>query len=74
MVSAFWHGFYAGYYFSFFMWFVQVYVQGEIFRYVKSENSKLRVAYKKLGFSGNVILTILVNFIFSHNATFFILL
>jgi hypothetical protein len=35
MVSAFWHGFYAGYYFSFFLWFVQVYTQAEIFRFVK---------------------------------------
>lgn len=33
MVSAFWHGYYIGYYFSFFLWFVQVYVQGLIFKY-----------------------------------------
>lgn len=74
MVSAFWHGFYAGYYVSFFLWFVQVYTQGEIFRFVKHETSRLRKFYKRLGFGGNLILTFIVNLIFSHNASFFILL
>lgn len=74
MVSAFWHGFYAGYYVSFFLWFVQVYTQGEIFRFVKHETSRLRKFYKRLGYFGNLILTFVVNLIFSHNASFFILL
>ena len=74
MLSAFWHGFYAGYYFSFFLWFVQVYTQGEIFRFVKNENSRLREFYKRFGLAGDIILTVIVNCIFSHNAAFFILL
>ena len=74
MVSAFWHGFYGGYYFAFFFWFVQVYTQGEIFRFVRHETSRLRKFYKGLGHFGNIGLTLVVNLVFSHNAAFFILL
>ena len=74
MVSAFWHGFYAGYYFAFFFWFVQVYTQGEIFRFVRHETSRLRKFYKGLGYLGNIGLSLLVNIIFGHNAAFFALL
>lgn len=74
LVSAVWHGFYAGYYFTFFLWFVQLYMQGEIFRYVKDDSSKLKKIYNSLGFFGHCLLTVILSIIFSHNAAFFAIL
>jgi lysophospholipid acyltransferase len=73
MVSAFWHGFYAGYYFSFFLWFAQVYVQTQIFKRSKNDNSKFTRLYNKLG-RFSTLIAVFSSVLFSHNATFFVLL
>ncbi len=73
-VSAFWHGFYPAYYISFGLWFLQLYVHNLAFKYFKSGKPILAKVYNKLGLVGNIILSTLVMLLFSHNATYFLVL
>lgn len=73
VISAFWHGFYAAYYISFFLWFCQVHLQGIIFKYTKGEPLIVRI-YNKMGKAGYVLLSILVQLLFTSNASYFLIL
>lgn len=74
VISAFWHGFYGAYYISFTLWFAQLHLQGLIFKYCKNGRSMLVKIYKKMGVAGTVILSFLVQFLFSHCAASFLIL
>lgn len=74
MISAFWHGFYPAYYYSFALWFMQLYLQGLIFKYCKNGNSLLVRMYRKGGKVAKVFLSFLVQFSFSHCAVCFLIL
>jgi len=73
-ISAFWHGFYFAYYLSMVFWFGQLYLQGLIFKYCRNGRSKLVKLYNKTGKAGFVILSILVQMLFSHCAVYFLIL
>lgn len=74
LVSAFWHGFYAAYYISFFLWFLQIHMQSLTFKYFKSGKPLLARLYKASGIVGNIVLSALVMLIWSHNATYLLIL
>jgi hypothetical protein len=73
-VSAFWHGFYSAYYISFVFWFLQLHVQNLAFKYFKSGKPLLARLYNQSGLVGNIILSMLVMLMFSHSATYFLVL
>lgn len=74
VVSAFWHGFYAAYYISFALWFAQLYLQGLIFKYCKNGKSILVKVYNRMGKVGTFLLSLLVQFLFSHCGAYFLIL
>ena len=74
MVSAFWHGFYASYYVTFALWFTQLHMQTLVFKYCKNGKSSLVKIYNKMGVLGYVLLSFLVQVLFSQNAVFFLVL
>lgn len=74
IVSAFWHGFYAAYYISFFLWFMQLHMQSLTYRYFKNGRPLLARLYAKSGILGHVILSIIVMLVWSHNATYMLML
>jgi hypothetical protein len=74
VISAFWHGFYGAYYISFTLWFAQLHLQALIFKYCKNGRSILVKIYKKMGIIGTVLLSLLVQFLFSHCAASFLVL
>jgi hypothetical protein len=73
-ISAFWHGFYAAYYISFVLWFSQLYLQGLIFKYMNNGRSLWARAYNKAGKVGYVLLSLIVQIIFSHGGVYFMVL
>ena len=73
-VSAFWHGFYISYYLSFSFWFMQLHVQGLIFKYCKNGRSIFVKVYKSLGILGKILLSTGVQFIFSSVAAPFLII
>lgn len=73
-VSAFWHGFYSAYYISFFLWFTQLHMQSLTYKYFKSGKPLLARLYAKSGIVGHVILSMLVMLMFSHSATYMLVL
>jgi hypothetical protein len=74
LVSAFWHGFYAAYYISFFLWFLQLHLQSLTYKYFKSGKPLLARLYSKSGVIGHAVLSILVMLVWSHNATYLLML
>ena len=73
-ISAFWHGFYVSYYISFVFWFLQLHVQGLIFKYCKNGRSVIVKVYKAMGIAGKVLLSVGVQFLFSSVAAPFLIL
>ena len=65
MISAFWHGFYGAYYLSFTLWFIQLYMQGLVFKYCKNGKSQLVKLYNKAGTIGQIALSLAVNVLFT---------
>ena len=74
MISSIWHGFYVAYYISFAMWFAQLHLQGLIFKYCKNGRSNLVKMYNKSGIAGWILLTILVQLLFSHCGAYFLIM
>lgn len=73
-MSAFWHGFYAAYYLSFTFWFLQLYVQGLIFKYCKNGRSVFVKIYKSAGIFGKIFIFFAVHWLFSSVAAPFLIL
>ena len=74
VVSAFWHGFYVSYYITFVFSFLQLHVQGLVFKHCKNGRSAFVKVYKKLGIVGKVLLSLSVLFLFSHMVGPFLIL
>jgi lysophospholipid acyltransferase len=73
-ISSFWHGFYPAYYITFGLWFIQMHIHTAAFKYFKSGKPLLAQLYNRSGIIGNIILANLVMFLFSHIATYFLIL
>jgi lysophospholipid acyltransferase len=74
-ISAFWHGFYPAYYITYALWYVQLYLQTLIFKYTSTHRQSAVVSfYKKTGTAGKWALAFLVTLMFSHSATYFLVL
>ena len=73
-ISAFWHGFYVSYYLSFSFWFLQLHVQGLIFKYCKNGRSIIVKIYKSMGIIGKILLSVGVQFVFSSVAAPFLII
>jgi len=74
MMSSFWHGFYQAYYISFFFWFVQLFLNGLMYKYFKSDDQLLVKMYKKSGKIGYFVLSFLNFQLFNHSATYMLIL
>lgn len=69
VVSSVWHGFYLAYYVTFVHWFLQLYVQGLIFKYCRNGKSSLVKIYESLGVVGYGLLSFVVIFSLNLGAT-----
>lgn len=57
---------------SFFFWFLQINLAQKVFKFTQNnQNHWLIKLFNQLGKFGDVILWILVNFLFSHNGLYF---
>ena len=74
VVSAFWHGFYVSYYIFFAFCFLQLYVQGLVFRHCKNGRSGFVKVYKKMDVFGKILLSLSVLFLFCHMVGPFLIL
>jgi lysophospholipid acyltransferase len=74
VVSAFWHGIYSAYYISELLWFVQLHLQALMFKYFNKNTTFINKLYEKSGLIGHVLLAVVVSFVFTHNATYFLIL
>lgn len=72
--SAFWHGLYLSYYITFVFLFIQLHVQGMIFKHCKNGRSVFVQVYKKMGFVGKILLTLSVLFLIIHMLTPFLII
>lgn len=74
MISAFWHGFYQAYYISFFFWFVQLFLNGLMYKYFKSDDQLFVRIYKKTGKIGYYVLSFINMQFFNHSAVYMLVL
>lgn len=75
VMSAFWHGFYPAYYISYALWYVQLYLQTLIYKYTSTHKQSAVVTfYQKTGKVGHWVLAFLATLLFSHLATYFLIL
>ena len=74
VISAFWHGFYVSYYITFVLAFMQLHVQGLMFKYCKSGQSVMVKTYRKMGVPGKILVSFMVLFQLSHIVAPFLIL
>ena len=56
---------------SFFFWFLQLHIQGLIFKWTRNANAPHMKLFNNMGVMGSVLAWCVVSFFFNHNGAFF---